>query len=128
MFANLANLARVITSLFLLVIFLVQDFFYLIYSYVWSSPILSTSGYCYFLLFLDDYSKFMWIYFMKQKSKVFTIFQQFKNLIETQFNTKIKQLLTDWGGEYHNVSTFIESLGIIHCISCPHTQAQNDTP
>lgn len=41
---------------------------------------------------------------------------------------KIKQLQTDWGGEYRNISKFIETLGIIHRVSCPHTQEQNGAP
>ena len=62
---------------------------------------------------------------MTQKSQVFSNFQLFKNRVETQFNTKIKQIQTDSGGEYQNVSKLIESLGIIHRVSCPHTQEQN---
>lgn len=31
----------------------------------------------------------------------------FKNMTRTQFDTKIKQIQTDWGGEHQNVSKFV---------------------
>jgi hypothetical protein len=36
----------------------------------------------YFLLFVDDYSRKMWVYFLKMKSEVFNEFQKFKALVE----------------------------------------------
>jgi hypothetical protein len=36
----------------------------------------------YFLLFIDDYSRMIWIYFFNNKSDVFTVFLQFKALAE----------------------------------------------
>jgi len=50
--------------------------------------------------FIDDYSKFVWIYLLHQKYEVFQYFKDFQNLVERQFNTKIQAMQTDWGGEY----------------------------
>ena len=36
----------------------------------------------YFLLFVDDYTRMMWVYFLKQKSKAFNVFLQFKVFAE----------------------------------------------
>jgi hypothetical protein len=36
----------------------------------------------YFLLFIDDYSKKTWLYFLKEKSNVFNCFKKFKTLVE----------------------------------------------
>ena len=36
----------------------------------------------YFISFIDDYSRKVWIYFLAEKSKAFTIFKNYKNLIE----------------------------------------------
>jgi hypothetical protein len=44
------------------------------------------------LIFVDDFSRFTWIYFLRQKSKVFQHLKDFKALIETQFGKKIKVL------------------------------------
>ena len=36
----------------------------------------------YFISFIDDYSCKVWIYFLVEKSEAFTIFKNYKNLIE----------------------------------------------
>nr|GEV05502.1 retrovirus-related Pol polyprotein from transposon TNT 1-94 [Tanacetum cinerariifolium] len=38
----------------------------------------------------------------------------------------VKNVQTDWGGEFRNLASFFSSLGIIHRRSCPHTSEQND--
>ena len=58
------------------------------------------SGSKYFPLFIDDYTKMCWVYFIKLKSEVFNIFKQFKALMENQCNFKIKALRSNNGGEY----------------------------
>jgi hypothetical protein len=42
----------------------------------------SLSGFEYFVIFIDDYSRKTWIYFMKTKNQVFSQFQEFKALVE----------------------------------------------
>ena len=42
----------------------------------------SIGGSRYFLTFIDDYSRKMWVYFLKEKSQVFEIFKKFKTLME----------------------------------------------
>jgi hypothetical protein len=56
----------------------------------------------FFLIFVDDFSHFTWIYFLRQKSEVFQYLKDFKALVETQSRKKIKVLQTDNGGEYVN--------------------------
>ena len=70
--------------------------FDLVHSDLWGPfPVLSVTGACYFLLFIDDYSHFTWFYLSKSKDEIFSYFVKFKNLIENQFNTTIKALQTD---------------------------------
>lgn len=45
-----------------------------------SSPFLS--GFEYYVLFIDDYSRKTWIYFLKTKGEVFKRFQEFRALVE----------------------------------------------
>ncbi|GJX29430.1 putative RNA-directed DNA polymerase, partial [Tanacetum coccineum] len=93
---------------------------------VWGpAPITSSDGHNYFLLCVDDFSRYMWIFPLTHKSDVFNVFKQFITVIERQFNTKLKSVQTDWGGEFRNLSTFFTSLGILHRRSCPHTSEQN---
>jgi hypothetical protein len=42
----------------------------------------SNGGAHYFFNFIDDFSRKVWVYFMKHKSKVFTIFKQWKTQVE----------------------------------------------
>lgn len=51
----------------------------LIYSDVWGSAPLSVSKFTYYVSFIDDYSKYVWIYLLKKKSDVF---HNFHNLVE----------------------------------------------
>ena len=44
----------------------------------------SITGCKYFLLIVDDFSRKMWVYFLKYKSDAFSIFQKFKTLVEKE--------------------------------------------
>ena len=54
----------------------------------------------YFLTFIDDYSRNIWVYFLQEKSEVFSHFLEFKALVENKSGLKILTLRTDNGGEY----------------------------
>lgn len=60
----------------------------------------SITGCKYFLLIVDDFSRKMWVYFLKHKSDVFSIFQKFKSLVEKESGYNIITLRIDnrWGG------------------------------
>jgi transposase InsO family protein len=60
----------------------------------------SLGNFVYHVLFIDDYSRNKWIYFLKAKDDVFNKFQEFKDLVENLFERKIKILRSDNGGEY----------------------------
>ena len=78
-------------------------YFEIMHTDVWGpSPITSHEQYCYFVTFIDDYSRFTWIYFLRSKADVFSVFQKFMALVETQFSTSIKILRSDsWGNICH---------------------------
>jgi hypothetical protein len=75
--------------------------------------------------FIDDFSKFTWIYLLKNKSEVFQNFQEFQNLVECLFDKKILAVQTDWGGEYQKLNTFFQRVGISHHVSYPYAHQQN---
>lgn len=59
----------------------------------------SVIGSTYFLLFIDDFNHKMWVYFLRQKLDVFTIFQKFKALVEKESSCPMVTLRSDnWGG------------------------------
>jgi hypothetical protein len=45
-------------------------------------------------------------------------------MVESFLNSKIKSVQIDWSGEYRNLHTYFQSIGIIHCVSGPHTHQQ----
>ena len=64
---------------------------------------------------------------MKCKYEFTNIFVAFKAQLENLFDTKIKVLRTDGGGEYIGsyLHIFLQNHGIVHQFSCPHTPEQN---
>ena len=54
----------------------------------------------YALTFIDDFSRYCWVYFLKHKSEVFDLFKVFKALVENQSGRRLKILKFDNGGDY----------------------------
>jgi len=98
----------------------------LIYINVWGpSPVMASNGACYYVSFLDAYTKFTWIYVMHKKSQVINIFKTFKALVENQTGHKICALQTDNAREYLSLTHFLHQHGIHHRLICPYTHEQN---
>lgn len=68
----------------------------------------------YFILFIDDFTRMTWVYFMRQRSEVFSIFKKFKNMVEKQSGYYIKTLRSDRGKEYNSkeFDKFCEDEGV----------------
>ena len=54
----------------------------------------------YFITFIDDLSRYCYVYLMMHKSETFEKFKEFHNEVENQHGKKIKALWSDHGGEY----------------------------
>ena len=91
----------------------------LVHSDVHEVPYRSFSGFCYWVTFIDDYSRYRFVLPIHAKSDVFTAFKQFKVFAENQTERKIKTLSDDKGGEYMSnaMLEFTNSCGI----ECQHT-------
>ena len=63
---------------------------------------ISLGGNSYFLSFIDDYSRKVWVYTLKSKDQVFDKFKEWKMLVENQTGKKLKKLRTDNGLEFCN--------------------------
>ena len=57
-------------------------------------------GYLYFVSFIDDYSRYGYVYLMKYKSETFEKFKEFRAEVKKQLGKSIKTLRSDRGGEY----------------------------
>jgi hypothetical protein len=102
--------------------------FELVHADLWGpAPVVSTNAFRYYLVLVDDFTKFTWVYLLKNKSDTLTLFTQFRAMVETQFSLPIKALRSDCGGEFtsNQFNQFCASKGIIHQLSCPHTPQQN---
>ncbi|KAL2486881.1 Integrase catalytic domain-containing protein [Abeliophyllum distichum] len=58
----------------------------------------------YFILFIDDYTRMVWVNFLRGRSKVFDIFNKFKVYVEKQSGHYIKTLRSERGKEYKNTT------------------------
>jgi hypothetical protein len=56
----------------------------------------------YFVLFIDDYSRFTWIYMMKNRHELPQIYINFAKMIQTQFSKAIKVLRRNNAMEYRD--------------------------
>jgi hypothetical protein len=85
-------------------------------------PVRSLGGSLYYVIFIDDYSRKMWLYLLKTKDEVFNKFQEFKAEIENLTNKKIKTLRTDNGGEYTSKEfiAFCKLVGIRRELTISH--------
>jgi len=58
----------------------------------------------YVLTFIDDLSWYTWVYLLREKIEDFAHFEDFKALVETQKERKIKALCTKSEGEYVKIA------------------------
>ena len=56
----------------------------------------------YFITFVDDNTKYCYVYLLKSKDKVIEKFVLYKNEVENQLNKKIKVIRSGRGGEYES--------------------------
>lgn len=71
--------------------------FDILHSDLWTSPVLSLVGHRYYVLLLDDFSNFLWMFPLTNKSQVFKMFTYISNQIHTQFAQIVKYFQCDNG-------------------------------
>jgi len=100
----------------------------LIHTDVWGpASVSSVQHHRFYIIFVDDFTKYCWFFPMQYKSDAFSIFVKFKAHVENLLCTKILTLRSDAGGEFLSIgfSDFLVKHGITHQLSCPHTPEQN---
>ncbi|KAI3689133.1 hypothetical protein L2E82_47082 [Cichorium intybus] len=92
-------------------------------------PFRSTTkdGTRFYVTFTDDFSRYGYIYLIKQKSDTFEKFKEFKNEVENQLGRKIKMLRSDRGGEYLSIEflDYLKECGIVSQLTPPRTPQLN---
>jgi transposase InsO family protein len=76
---------------------------------------------------VDDYSRFTWVYFLRNKSNVFETFKSFAILAQNQFDFDIKKVRSDNRSEFKNarIDEYCDDKGIKHNFSSKYTPKQN---
>ena len=87
----------------------------------------SHGGARYFITFIDDFSRKVWVYVLKHKSEAFEKFKDWLTLIENQTERRVKRLRTDNGLEYccNDFEQFCIKKGIARHKTVRHTPQQN---
>ena len=102
------------------------DVLQLIHTYICGPfPMVSWNGQQYFITFIDDFSRYGYLYLIHEKSQSLEVFKSFKVEVENQLNKMIKNVRSDRGGEYYGkydgsgeqrpgpFAKFLEECGIV---------------
>jgi len=90
-------------------------------------PMASMGGALYFVTFIDDFSRKVWVYSLRRKDEVLKVFQRYVTLVETQTGKRLKCLRSDNGGEYVSKAfqDFCDAKGIKRELSAPYNPQHN---
>ncbi|GKB56294.1 retrovirus-related pol polyprotein from transposon TNT 1-94 [Tanacetum coccineum] len=92
------------------------------------SAVRSYGGNRYTLVIVDDYSRYTWTRFLKDKTEAFDQFKIFSRKIQNQLGCLIVSIRTDHGREFDNevqFGEFCNTNGITHNFSAPRTPQSN---
>src|SRR5258706_12656043 len=87
----------------------------------------SIHGCKYFVVFFDEFSKKLWVYFMVRKSEMFAKFKVWKAMAELQSGHVLQEFQSDNGGEYigSDFKAYLGLCGIHHRTSTAYMPQQN---
>ncbi|RVW90885.1 Retrovirus-related Pol polyprotein from transposon TNT 1-94 [Vitis vinifera] len=100
-------------------------------------PTASWNGQQYFITFIDDYSRYGYLFLIHEKSQSLDVFKTFKAEIELQLNKRIKSVRSDRGGEYYGrydgsgeqrpgpFAKYLEECGIVPQYTMPGSPSMN---
>ncbi|KAM7466661.1 hypothetical protein LguiB_014223 [Lonicera macranthoides] len=91
------------------------------------SRTVSLCGKCYILVMVDDFTRFTWVSFLKEKSETFSHFHNIFQRIQNEKDSTITNIRSDRGGEFIDtgVVEYCAGNGIAHEFSAPKTPQQN---
>jgi histone deacetylase 1/2 len=90
-----------------------------VFSDVWGPAPLSVGKHAYYVSFIDDFSKFTWIYLLKKCSEVYQAFLNFQQFVERKFDKKIVTMQTNWGVSMRNLMDFSRRLALLIMFLAP---------
>ena len=95
--------------------------------------IANPDGFNYFLIFVDDNTRYIFVFLLSRKFQVVSCYKQFVNWIKVQFNKSIKNLRSDNGTEFVNklMKSEVTEAGTNHHLTChgnPQQNARSERP
>lgn len=100
-------------------------------------PTPSWNGQQYFISFIDDYSRYGYLFLIHEKSQALDVFKAYKAEVELQLNKRIKSVRSDRGGEYYGrndgtgeqrpgpFAKYLEECGIVPQYTMPGSPSMN---
>jgi transposase InsO family protein len=87
----------------------------------------SAGGNLYCLVIVDGFSRYTWVFFLHDKSDVASIFKNFVNKTQNEFDCKIKEIRSDNRKESNNtnIHKYCDEIGIKHEVLATYTPQQN---
>ena len=87
----------------------------------------TNGGRRYFLLLMDDYSRYMWLQLLTSKDEAAAVIKKFKICAEAESGKKLRVLRTDHGGEFTSVefTTYCADRGVVRHHTMPYSPQQN---
>jgi hypothetical protein len=88
---------------------------------------ISIGGNKYDLVIIDDYSCFIWVFFLQDNSETQEVLKKFLRRVQNEFDAKVKKIRSDNDTELKNtqVEDFLDEGGIKHEFLAPYTPQQN---
>ena len=100
-------------------------------------PTATWNGQRYFITFIDDFSRYGYLYLLSEKSEALDVFKSFKAEVENQLGKTIKVVRSDRGGEYYGrydgsgeqrpgpFAHFLKECGIVPQYTMPGSPSMN---
>ena len=99
-----------------------------VHSNLWGpAPVETKGGRCYYVTFIDDYTRFTHLYLLRTKDEAFEAYQKFEAWSENQLKARIHVLHSDRGGEYlgKEFTAYLKSKGTVQKLTVHHTPQHN---
>jgi hypothetical protein len=90
------------------------------------SPV-TPSGNCYFLLLVDDYSRYMWVVLLPTKDGAAAAIKNVQAAAEQKSGKKLRAMCTDHRGEFsaNHFKEYLSELGVQQQLTAPYSPPQN---
>ena len=74
-------------------------------------------------MIVNDYSRYTWVFFLRNKSEVASCFKKFTKRAQNEFEVKLKKIRSDNRKEFDNINieAYCDEVGIKHEVSATYT-------